>query len=123
VQTALHQVTVDGTAKDVKVKGYSYGGKTGTAQKFVDGAYSHTHFVSSFMGFLPADDPAFVALVMVDDPKTKKYYGAEVSGPIFANLAAQVAQIMNLTPDQPLTPPAAGPTLTSSTDTRTKWTP
>jgi cell division protein FtsI (penicillin-binding protein 3)/stage V sporulation protein D (sporulation-specific penicillin-binding protein) len=123
VTKALEQVTIDGTAKDIKIPGYDYAAKTGTAQKFVDGAYSHTHFVSSFMGFLPADDPAFVALVMVDDPKTKKYYGAEVSGPIFANLAAQVAQIMNLTPDQPLTPPAAGPTLTSSTDTRTKWTP
>jgi cell division protein FtsI (penicillin-binding protein 3)/stage V sporulation protein D (sporulation-specific penicillin-binding protein) len=123
VTKALEQVMIDGTGKGISVPGYLAAGKTGTAQKFVDGAYSHTHFVSSFIGFLPADDPAFVALVMVDDPKTKKYYGAEVSGPVFANLAAQVAQIMNLTPDQPVTPPAAGPTLTSSTDTRTKWTP
>jgi len=123
VTKALEQVAIDGTAKDIKIPGYDYAAKTGTAQKFIDGAYSHTHFVSSFIGFLPADDPAFVALVMVDDPQTKKYYGAEVSGPIFANLAAQVAQIMNLTPDQPLTPPAAGPTLTSSADLRTKWTP
>jgi cell division protein FtsI/penicillin-binding protein 2 len=125
VTKALQQVLIDGTGKDIKVPGYDgeIALKTGTAQKFIDGAYSHTQFVSSVIGFLPADDPAFVALVMVDDPKTKKYYGAEVSGPVFANLASQVAQIMNLTPEQPVVPPAAGPTLTSSTDTKTKWTP
>jgi cell division protein FtsI (penicillin-binding protein 3)/stage V sporulation protein D (sporulation-specific penicillin-binding protein) len=111
VTKALQQVTVDGTAKDTKVKGYSYAGKTGTAQKFVDGAYSHTQFVSSFIGFLPADDPAFVALVMVDDPHTKHYYGAEVSAPVFADLARQVAQILNVPEDEP--EPAA-PVLSST---------
>jgi cell division protein FtsI (penicillin-binding protein 3)/stage V sporulation protein D (sporulation-specific penicillin-binding protein) len=103
VAKALHQVTIDGTAKDIKIPGYSYGGKTGTAQKFVDGAYSHTQFVSSFIGFLPAQDPSFVALVMVDDPHTKKYYGAEVSAPVFADMARQVAQILNIPEDQPET--------------------
>jgi cell division protein FtsI (penicillin-binding protein 3) len=102
---------IDGTAKGIKIPGYIAAGKTGTAQKFIHGAYSHTHFVSSFIGFLPAEDPSFVALVMVDDPTTKKYYGAEVSAPIFADLATQVAQIMNLTPDQPMT---VTPTLTSN---------
>ena len=103
VAKALHQVTIDGTAKDVKVNGYSFAGKTGTAQKFVDGAYSHTQFVSSFIGFLPAEDPAFVALVMVDDPQTKHYYGAEVSAPVFADMARQIAQILNIPEDQPET--------------------
>ena len=101
VAKALEQVTVDGTAKDVKIKGYTFGGKTGTAQKFVDGAYSHTQFVSSFIGFLPAENPAFVALVMVDDPHTKHYYGAEVSAPVFADMARQVAQILNVPEDKP----------------------
>ncbi len=110
---ALQQVMIDGTGKDMHVPGFEgeVAGKTGTAQKFVDGAYSHTQFVSSFIGFMPAEDPAFVALVMVDDPKTKKYYGAEVSAPVFANLATQVAQIMNLTPEQ-TGPPA--PALTTN---------
>jgi cell division protein FtsI/penicillin-binding protein 2 len=117
VTKALQQVMVDGTGKDVKVPGFEgeVAAKTGTAQKFIDGAYSHTHFVASFMGFLPAEDPAFVALVMVDDPQTKKYYGAEVSAPVFANLATQVAQIMNLTPNQPVAAPSSPtPTLTSN---------
>jgi len=104
VALALEQVTIDGTAKHVHIqdasgKGWSYAGKTGTAQKFVDGAYSHTQFVSSFIGFMPAEDPAFVALVMVDDPHTRQYYGAEVSAPVFASIASQVAQILNIPPD------------------------
>ncbi len=88
---------IDGTGKNIRVKGYSMVGKTGTAQKFVDGAYSHTQHVSSFLGFLPAEDPAFVALVMVDAPKTKAHmdYGAQVSAPVFADMSRQIAQILN----------------------------
>jgi cell division protein FtsI/penicillin-binding protein 2 len=113
VTKALQQVMLDGTGKDIKVAGFvgEVAAKTGTAQKIIDGVYSHTHHVASFIGFLPADDPAFVALVMVDDPQTKKYYGAEVSAPVFADLATQVAQIMNITPEQPIAPP---PALTSN---------
>jgi len=106
VAKALEQVTIDGTAKNVHIDGYSFAGKTGTAQKFVDGAYSHTQHVSSFIGFMPAQDPAFVALVMVDDPKTQRGqdYGAEVSAPVFASIGQQVARIMNLVPDRPVLP-------------------
>jgi cell division protein FtsI (penicillin-binding protein 3)/stage V sporulation protein D (sporulation-specific penicillin-binding protein) len=116
VITALHQVTVDGTAKDIHIRGYSsWAGKTGTAQKFVDGAYSHTQHVSSFIGFLPAENPGFVALVMVDSPHTKlnQDYGAEVSAPVFADMAPQIAQVLNIPPDLPETAPvlsAATPT-------------
>jgi cell division protein FtsI (penicillin-binding protein 3) len=121
VTKALVQVTIDGTAKGIKIPGYSFAGKTGTAQKFVKGAYSHTEHVSSFIGFMPAEDPAFVALVMVDNPKTKARgdYGAEVSAPVFANIATQVAQILNITPDLPLTVPA----LTSNSAPSASTTP
>ncbi len=106
VARALQQVTIDGTAKNIHIDGYSFAGKTGTAQKFVDGAYSHDKHVSSFIGFMPAEDPAFVALVMVDSPKTAKNkdYGAQVSAPVFAAIAKQVAQIMDIPPDLPVTP-------------------
>ena len=116
VAKALEQVTIDGTAKNVHIQdstgaGWSYAGKTGTAQKFVNGEYSHTQHVSSFIGFMPAEDPAFVALVMVDDPKTapRKDYGAEVSAPVFATIAKQVAQIMNIPPDLPAPTPLTAP--------------
>ncbi|MCE0522730.1 MAG: penicillin-binding protein 2 [Methylacidiphilales bacterium] len=122
VARALQQVTIDGTAKNVHIQdasgqGWSFAGKTGTAQKFVDGAYSHTQHIASFVGFMPVEDPAFVALVMVDDPKTapRQDYGAEVSAPVFAAIAKQVAQIMNIPPDLPAPAPAA--TVLSSTST------
>jgi cell division protein FtsI (penicillin-binding protein 3)/stage V sporulation protein D (sporulation-specific penicillin-binding protein) len=125
VAEALHQVTVDGTAKGVHITdasgaGWSFAGKTGTAQKFVNGEYSHTQHVSSFIGFMPAEDPAFVALVMVDDPKTaaRHDYGAEVSAPVFANVAKQIAQIMNIPPDLPA--PPAPPVLSSNTPTHAR---
>jgi cell division protein FtsI (penicillin-binding protein 3)/stage V sporulation protein D (sporulation-specific penicillin-binding protein) len=115
VAKALEQVTIDGTAKDIKIPGHSFAGKTGTAQKIVNGEYSHDHHVASFIGFMPAQDPDFVALVMVDDPKTKpdQYYGAKVSAPVFANIAKQMAQIHNIPNDLPDPAPAAT-TLTSN---------
>jgi cell division protein FtsI (penicillin-binding protein 3)/stage V sporulation protein D (sporulation-specific penicillin-binding protein) len=123
VAEALHQVTVDGTAKAIKITdatgaGYSFAGKTGTAQKWIKGeGYSHTQHVSSFVGFMPAKDPAFVALVMIDDPKTAVHqdYGAEVSAPVFARVAAQLAQILNIPPDIPApTPPVPAQVLSAN---------
>ncbi len=122
VAEALHQVTVDGTAKAVKIidasgRGFSYAGKTGTAQKWIAGeGYSHTQHVSSFIGFMPVEEPQFVALVMVDDPKTQPRgdYGAQVSAPVFANIARQMAQIMNIQPDIPAPVPPR-PALSANT--------
>jgi len=122
VAEALHQVTIDGTAKGVKItdaqgRGFFYAGKTGTAQKWINGeGYSHTQHVSSFLGFMPVEDPRFVCLVMVDDPKTKPHgdYGATVSAPVFANIARQMAQIMNIQPDIPA-PISSTPVLSANT--------
>jgi cell division protein FtsI/penicillin-binding protein 2 len=113
VAEALHQVTIDGTAKGIIIQDpatgrcWSFAGKTGTAQKFIDGAYSHTLHVASFIGFMPAEDPAFVALVMVDAPQTKPRgdYGAEVSAPVFASISRQIAQILNVPTDLPAPAP------------------
>jgi cell division protein FtsI (penicillin-binding protein 3)/stage V sporulation protein D (sporulation-specific penicillin-binding protein) len=125
VAEALHQVTIDGTAKAIKITdangaGFSFAGKTGTAQKWIPGeGYSHTQHVSSFIGFMPAEDPAFVALVMIDDPHTQVHqdYGAEVSAPVFANIAKQMAQIMNIQPDIPAPPAPVGTTPVLSANT------
>ena len=119
---ALEQVMIDGTGKNIHATdatgaAWSIAGKTGTAQKVVNGVYSHDEHVASFIGFAPAEDPAFVALVMVDNPKTapRKDYGAMVSAPVFANIAKQVAQIMNIPPDIPAPAAApAAPVLTSN---------
>ncbi len=80
----LVRVVEEGTGKNAKIKGVSVGGKTGTAQKVLpDGkGYSHDDFMSSFVGFAPAEDPMLVMAVVLDDPGPK-YYGGTVAAPVF----------------------------------------
>lgn len=76
-----------GTGVNARIKGFSVAGKTGTAQKVnEEGRYSRTKFVSSFAGFVPANDPKYVIYIVVDEPK-ENYYGSEVAAPAFAKLA------------------------------------
>lgn len=75
-----------GTASAVQVEGYELAGKTGTAQKVVDGVYSDTEYVASFVGFAPADNPRLLVSVVVDNPKGD-YYGGTVAAPAFGEIA------------------------------------
>ncbi len=75
-----------GTAAGVTVPGYTLAGKTGTAQKVVNGVYSETEYVASFIGFAPANDPRIVVSVVVDDPSVGSYYGGTVAAPAFGEL-------------------------------------
>jgi cell division protein FtsI (penicillin-binding protein 3) len=75
-----------GTAAEVSVPGYVLAGKTGTAQKVVDGTYSESEFVASFVGFAPADRPELLVSVVVDNPKGD-YYGGSVAAPAFGEIA------------------------------------
>ncbi|MBI3591870.1 MAG: penicillin-binding protein 2 [Candidatus Melainabacteria bacterium] len=76
------------------VPGYEVAGKTGTAQKIrPDGkGYWGGHTVASFIGYLPADDPGILALVVIDDPKTGGGWGNTVCGPVFNNIAKMAAK-------------------------------
>ncbi len=80
----------DGTGAKARVIGYHVAGKTGTAQKVSpDGkGYLKDEHISSFAGFVPANDPKFVIYIAVDNPKIK-YFGSEVAAPIFSKLAYQ----------------------------------
>ncbi len=82
-------VVENGTGKIARLKGYRVAGKTGTAQKAERGGYSHTKFVSSFMGYLPAEDPEVVILVIIDEPRGH-HYGSTVAGPAFRRVAEEV---------------------------------
>ena len=75
-----------GTASAVQVEGYELAGKTGTAQKVVDGVYSDTEYVASFVGFAPADNPRLLVSVVVDNPKGD-IYGGTVAAPAFGEIA------------------------------------
>lgn len=70
-----------------RVAGLRVAGKTGTAEKIKDGSYSHKETVASFLGFFPAERPRYIALVVIDDPKTDGRWGDSVAGPLFNRVA------------------------------------
>jgi cell division protein FtsI (penicillin-binding protein 3) len=86
-----------GTASDVSVPGYTLAGKTGTAQKVIDGTYSDTQFVASFVGYAPAENPELLVTVVVDDPKGD-YYGATVAAPAFGEIATFALPYLGIPP-------------------------
>jgi len=79
-------VSPQGTAPRAAIEGMRVAGKTGTAQKVVDGAYSRHDWVASFVGYLPADDPKVVIAVVIDEPRLN-HYGGIVSAPVFKRIA------------------------------------
>ena len=100
--TALKTVpTKDGTAPDAAMKNYVVAGKTGTAQKAENGAYASGKYISSFIGFFPADDPQICISVVMDEPK-EGYYGGKVCGPVFRDIAERCASYLNIPPDPKL---------------------
>jgi cell division protein FtsI (penicillin-binding protein 3) len=87
LSSMLRDVTSEGgTGTEAKIDGFDVAGKTGTAQKAEHGSYSAKKRVSSFVGFVPADDPRLVALVLVDEPEGN-VYGGIVAAPAFRNIA------------------------------------
>ena len=75
-----------GTASEIQIPGYTLAGKTGTANKVVDGRYSDKDYYASFVGFAPAQDPKVEALVLVDTPSTGYVYGTEVAAPAWKEI-------------------------------------
>ena len=92
-----------GTAPRAAVPGYRVAGKTGTAHKAEAGGYSETRYVSSFVGFGPVTDPRFIVAVMLDEPMGAKYYGGDVSAPVFSSVMGAALRMMSVPPDAPQT--------------------
>jgi cell division protein FtsI (penicillin-binding protein 3) len=87
-----------GTASEVSVPGYTLAGKTGTAEVAVDGGYSETKYVASFVGFAPAQNPQLLVAVVVDQPQGS-YYGGEVAAPAFGEIAKFALPYLEIPPD------------------------
>jgi len=105
ITEALKLVTKEGgTAPKAAVEGYETAGKTGTAQKVIDGHYSHAKFVASFVGFVPADAPAFVLLVAADEPSRGGHYGGTVAAPTFSRIATRTLRYLEIAPMRPELP-------------------
>ena len=98
-----------GTARQAEVKGYYIGGKTGTSEKVVNGRYSKKQVLNSFTAIVPADNPQFQVLVMLDEPKPlPETHGFITSGwnavPTGGKVIARIAPLLGLEPRFDLPP-------------------
>jgi cell division protein FtsI (penicillin-binding protein 3) len=95
-------VSEQGTAKQAIIAGYRAAGKTGTAKKSAGKAgYSSNRYQSVFAGFVPANRPRFVMVVMIDEPGAGAYYGGVVAAPIFQKVMEGALRLFNVPPDDP----------------------
>src|SRR3990167_194053 len=86
VKGILERVVSEGTGKGAYMTDIRAGGKTGTSQKLEpNGTYSHSHFIGSFIGFAPVEDPQLAMFVGIDDPHPL-YYGGTVAAPVFKSV-------------------------------------
>ena len=86
-----------GTASGAAIPGYQMAGKTGTANIAVDGHYSDSEYVASFVGMVPADHPQLLALVVVDQPKGS-IYGGSVAAPAFQKIVGWAVPYLGISP-------------------------
>lgn len=94
----------EGTGKNARVADYSVAGKTGTAQVLENGRYRNDRHIGSFVGFAPAINPKLIVAVMIDQPSTGSYYGAQTAAPVFAQIVQPSLHILKVTPDKTPTP-------------------
>ena len=94
----LTQVVTRGTGKAAHIDGYAVAGKTGTARKPLPGGtgYKEGAYVSTFVGFVPAEAPRLSAIVVLDEPTP--IYGGLVSAPVFAELARYGLRLFRVPP-------------------------
>jgi cell division protein FtsI (penicillin-binding protein 3) len=93
LKAVLQNVVKRGTGKDLYSKDFSMAGKTGTAQaNYAKNGGNDKHYISSFVGFFPAENPKYSCIVVVHKPNTSgnNYYGADVAGPVFKRIAQKI---------------------------------
>src|SRR6185503_1265650 len=104
MRALLRLVVTQGTGKKADAPGYRVGGKTGTAEKIVGGRYTSAAVVTSFAGVFPMDEPRYVIVVMLDEPKaTAETYGFHTAGwnvaPVVSKTVSRIAPMLGVRPD------------------------
>lgn len=95
----LQAVVDEGGGKNAKIEGYAIGGKTGTAQLYVDGVVSSDTHIGSFIGFAPADDPQIALLFIVDEADVPVDYGSVTAAPYARDILEQSLMYMGIAPE------------------------
>ena len=93
----LEGVVRDGSGKKAYIEGYRVAGKTGTAQKYENGAIAAGKYVASFVGYFPANEPEYLALVIIDEPQGE-YYGSTVAAPYAKQVFEGIIDVKGLKP-------------------------
>ena len=96
VRLALESVVSLGSGRNAYIDGYRVGGKTGTAQKVSNGRYMVGNYITSFIGFLPADDPKVIVYVAIDNPKGITAYGGTVAAPIARSILIDAIDALDI---------------------------
>ncbi|SNS24589.1 stage V sporulation protein D (sporulation-specific penicillin-binding protein) [Anaerovirgula multivorans] len=94
----MESVVSEGSGKNAYIPGYKVGGKTGTAQKVVNGRYAQGIYVSSFIGVAPADDPRLAVLAIVDEPGGYSHFGSVVATPIAKSILEESLRYLDIKP-------------------------
>lgn len=98
MRTLLENVVSKGGGKKAGVAGYRIGGKTGTAQKYENGAIARGKYVSSFIGFAPVENPQYAVLMVVDEPTGYVYYGSLTAAPYAGRVFERIFAYTGLAP-------------------------
>ena len=96
----LRGVVVNGTGHKAEIAGWGIAGKTGTAQKWINGKYSNDKFISNFVGFFPYENPQLLAFIMLDEPRKPYHWGSEGAAVAFKRI---IERIINM--DDEIIPP------------------
>lgn len=94
----MESVVSEGGGKIAYLPGYRLGGKTGTAQKVVNGSYAQGKYVCSFVGVAPADDPKIAVLAIVDEPTGVAAFGSQTGGPIIKEVMNNCLKYLGVEP-------------------------
>ena len=103
ISKILSEEINSGGGQSAKVDGYTFCGKTGTAQRINHGraGYAEGQYIASFMGFGPLEDPQYVVLIVVDNP-SGVFYGAQVAAPVFKEMMTEIVHYKGIRPSQPI---------------------
>ena len=95
----LEKVVSEGSGKQAYIDGYAVAGRTGTAQKYQNGVIAVGKYVASFVGYFPANNPKYLALVIIDEP-VGQYYGSTVAAPYAKQVFEGIIKLKNIKPQK-----------------------
>ncbi len=98
----LEEAVREGTGEAAQIPGFRTAGKTGTAQRAVNGGFDDKHHVAWFAGFLPMPNPRVAVVVAVEDPSETDFWASSVAAPIFAEIAEASACLLDFAPTEPV---------------------